>query len=180
MLDKQEAIESIDSFLGEKEIEVLKTLTPDILRMFMSKKIRLDTSYYIRGTRKLLTQFKAFYLASCLKGVVRPKYSLQMITERASLLCNGSTDDIVVDEVLFLYAHKNDIDLGNSETWLAKTIVNDVANRNRKGYVTIILSERDLEGIKASGELKFIRLTGSKKVRNTDGTSISRDSAKFN
>lgn len=160
MIDKKEATESIDSYLGEKEKEVLKTLDKNTLKLFISKKIKPYTSYYVRGTEKLLRQFKAYYLVCCNKEEERLKYGLQMLTERVKLLSGYDlTDNIGVDEILFIYAHKNDMDLGNSETWLAKTIINDVANRNRKGYVTIILSERDLDLVKASGELVPINLS---------------------
>ncbi len=164
MINKKEANESIDSYLGETEKAVLKTLTSPILKLFMSKRLKLNTSYYVRGTKDLLAKFKAFYLATCLKETNRPKYSLQMITDRAQMLFDGSPEDLGADEVLFLYAHKNDRDIGKTEEWLSKTIINDIANRNRKGYVTIILSERDLEAIKSCGELVTINLLTLKGV----------------
>lgn len=174
MLDKQEAKESIDSYLGEKEKEVLKTLTPSVLKLFMSKRIKLDKSYYVRGNRDLLSKFKAFYLASCLKEVNRPKYSMQMISDRAQILSGGAIEELGADEVLFLYAHKVGKDLGKSEEWLAKTIINDIANRNRKGYVTIVLTERSIELIQDCGELIPIYL--NPKQISTNGTTTATKS----
>lgn len=170
MLDKQEAKESIDSYLGEKEKAILATLTPPVLKLFMSKKIKLDKSYYVKGTRSLLNKFKAFYLATCLKETNRPKYSLQMISDRAQMLSGGAVEELGADEVLFLYAHKVGKDLGKSEEWLAKTIINDVANRNRKGYVTIVLTERDIDLIRDCGELTPIYLRLTKVNKNTVNT----------
>lgn len=175
MLDKQEAKESIDSYLGEKEKGVLRTLTPPVLKLFMSKRIKLDVSYYVRGNRDLLSKFKAFYLATCLKETNRPKYSMQMISDRAQMLSSGSTEELGADEVLFLYAHKVGKDIGKSEEWLAKTIINDVANRNRKGYVTVILSERNLDLIQECGELVTISLNTKKLGINKVKKSPSKD-----
>lgn len=182
MLNEKEAKESIDSYLGEKEKEVLKTLSPATLKLFMSKRIKLGTSYYVRGTRELLSQFKAFYLVTCLKEVTRPKYSMQMISDRAQMLSGDSTEELGADEVLFLYAHKNVKGMGRSEEWLAKTIINDAANRNRKGYATIILTERDLKEIKECGEFIPISLltknnrTSTKEETSTEtGAGMSRN-----
>lgn len=178
MIDKQEAKESIDSYLGEKEKEVLRTLTPSVLKLFMSKRIKLDKSYYVRGSRDLLNKFKAFYLATCLKEVNRPKYSLQMISDRAQILSGGAIEELGADEVLFLYAHKVGKDIGKSEEWLAKTIINDIANRNRKGYVTIVLSERSIELIKDCGELIPIFLNPKQVTANNTAVSTKVDAIK--
>ena len=158
MVDKKEVTESIDSYLGEREKEVLKTLTLPTIKMFIKKKVRLNTSYYVYGSRKRLAQFKAFYLLSCLKEPARPKYSLQMISERVKSLFNDSPDDIGVDDILFIYVHKNDTGYGKTDDWVTSTIINDVANRNRKGYVTIVLSERPLPELANCGELKPVYL----------------------
>lgn len=184
MIDKREVAESIDSYLGEREKEVLKTLTPSILKSFMQLRIKLNTSYYVYGTRTLLAQFKAFYLASCLKEVARPKYGMQMITDRAQMLFEDSPEDLGADEVLFLYAHSNNVSTGKSEEWLARTIINDVANRNRKGYTTIILTERELPEIKRCGELIPVSLSSSKKsikriVDEISTADVNDDGSKY-
>ena len=172
MVDKREVTESIDSYLGEEEKAVLRTLSKNTLKLFLSKRIQLGKSYIVRGTPEILKQFKAFYLVSCNKGTTRFKFGSYMMSEYASTLTNGDPNgDLVVDELLFLYAHKNDIDLGNSETWLAKTIVNSVANRNRKGYATVLLTERDLPLIKQSGELEYINLT-TKAIENRNSNTV--------
>ena len=180
MVDKREVTESIDSYLGEEEKAVLRTLSKSTLKLFLSKRIQLGKSYIVRGTPEILKQFKAFYLVSCNKGTIRFKFGSYMMSEYASTLTNGDPNgDLVVDELLFLYAHKNDIDLGNSETWLAKTIVNSVANRNRKGYATVLLTERDLPLIKQSGELEYINLaTQAIENRNGNNARACRDKYK--
>ena len=176
MINRKEAKESIDSYLGEKEKSVLRTIDKETLKLFKNKHIIPNTSYYVRGFKAILEQFKAYYLVNCLKEEIRPKYGLHMITEWASLLSSTSMDDYGADDVLFLYAHKNDIDIGKSEEWLAKTIINDVANRNRKGYATVILTERDLPLIKTCGELTPITL--SKTIRGATQTEEKQSGEK--
>ena len=181
MVDKREIVESIDSYLGEKERDILKTIDKDTLKLFIQQRIKLETSYIVKGSRKLLEQFRAYYLAISNKGVTRLKYGSYMLTEYASQLSNSDmANDLVVDELLFLYAHKNDIDLGNSETWLAKTIVNSIANRNRKNYATIILSERNLPLIEPSGEAKVIDLTLYSKTRAVNNFKSKAIQTSFN
>lgn len=62
MVDKREVTESIDSYLGEEEKAVLRTLSKNTLKLFLSKRIQLGKSYIVRGTPEILKQFKAFYL----------------------------------------------------------------------------------------------------------------------
>jgi len=176
MINRKEAKESIDSYLGEKEKSVLRTVDRETLELFKSKNVLPNKSYYVRGSKRILEQFKSYYLVNCLKEEIRPKYGLHMITEWASLLSSTSMDDYGADDVLFLYAHKNDIDIGKSEEWLAKTIINDVANRNRKGYATVILTERDLPLVKACGELTPITL--SKTIRGSTPVEESKSCEK--
>jgi len=179
MVNKQEVNESIDSYLGETEKNILKTIDKNTLKFFLSKKIKLGVSYIIKGSPEKLKQFKAFYLALCNKGATRLKYGSYMISEYASELTNPElAGDLVVDELMFLYSHKNDIDLGNSETWLAKTIINFVANRNRKGYTTIILTERNLPMIKDSNELNYISLKDLCNANNIKNTITKDNSVK--
>lgn len=158
MLNKEEAIDSIDSYLGDSEKSVLRTLTANTLKLFMKQRIQLNTSYYVRGNEETLKQFKAYYLACCLKQKERLKYGMQMISEHASLLASDSAEDIGVEDILFLYVHKNESGIGKTEEWIIATTLNEVSNRNRKGYTTIILSERPIDQFKDSDELKYINL----------------------
>lgn len=158
MLNKEEAKESIDSYLGEKEKEVLKTLTPSTLKLFMKKQVKPGISYYVRGSKKLLEQFKAYYLAICMKEENRPKYSVQMLTERVNLLMATAVSELVVDDVLFIYVHEHETGTEKMENWVSASIINDATNRNRKGLVTIILSEREMKDIKKCGEFTAVYL----------------------
>jgi len=164
MIDKRDVQESIDSYLGDSEIQILKTIDKRTLALFLSKKVQLNTSYFVRGTEKLLNQFKAYYLVLSNKESIRLKHGKYMISEYAQHLTQQTLDDdIGVEELLFLYSHDNESKLGNSELWLTTTIINEVANRTRKGYTTIILSERSIPDIEKSKEVKVINLLSNNK-----------------
>jgi hypothetical protein len=69
-----------------------------------------------------------------------------------------------------------------AEDWLVETVLNKVANRNRDGLTTVILSEINMPTLESSGELVVINLSGAvvsnrkeyvlKKIK-TEGTSNS-------
>ncbi len=157
MTNQEEIMESIDSYLGESEIATLKTITKDKLKTFYKKGIKLGKSYFVKGDQETLKQFKAFYLVLVNKESNRMKYSYRMLTEYLRTLGEGSIDDIVVDELLFLYSHANELyKTEASVAWVTATILNEVANRNRKQLVTIILSEKGMPELENSSELDVI------------------------
>ena len=170
VVNKKEIEESIDVYLGEQQKEILKTIDFKTLKMFIKAGIKLGTSYFVKGEPQILNQFRAFYLANSTKGKERLKYGSKMIYEYAELLSTpGGKDDIGVDEVLFIYAHKDNIDIGNTDNWLNKTILNEVAHRNLKGYVTIILSERSIEFLEKSGQFTVLNfLTKTYKLNKSE------------
>lgn len=157
VVNKKEIEESIDVYLGEHQKEVLKTIDFQTLKLFIKADIRLNTSYFILGNNKILNQFRAYYLANSAKGKERLKHGSKMISEYASMISSpDGRDDIGVDDVLFIYAHKDNVDIGNTDNWLNQTILNEVVNRKIKGYVTIILSERHIPYLEDSGQLEVL------------------------
>ena len=128
VVNKKEIEDSIDVYLGQQK-EVLKTIDFPTLKMFIKAKIELNTSYFVKGDYKILNQFRAYYLANSAKGKERLKYGSKMISEYASILSSDNKDDLGVDEVLFIYAHKDNVDIGNTDNWLNQTILNEIVNR---------------------------------------------------
>lgn len=157
VVNRKEIIESLDVYLGEQQKEVLKTIDFQTLKMFIKANIELGVSYIVKGNSKVLNQFRAYYIANSAKGKERLKYGSKMISEYASMLASpDSRDDIGVDEVLFIYAHKDNVDIGNTDNWLNQTILNEIVNRKIKGYTTIILSERPIPYLEGSDQLKVL------------------------
>ena len=66
----------------------------------------------------------------------------------------------VDQDLIFLYKNNHEYSFGNSETWLAETTRNKIANRNREGLVTVVLSEIRMPVLEESGELEVINLAG--------------------
>ena len=162
MVNKREVQESIDSYLGDSEKIILKTIDKKTLALFLSKKIKLNTSYFVKGNEKLLKQFKAFYLVLRNKDSVRLKHGKYMLSEYVrnylSITTPSNIDDIEVEELLFLYAHENGSGTDKLDAWMSKAIINEISNRNRKDYTTIILSERSIPEIEKSKEVEVINL----------------------
>lgn len=153
-------------YLGQTNWEFLKKITAGELQLFLKFPISLDKSYIVYGNKDLLNKFKAFYLTRCIKK--RPLYSQYFISEYASTLSTNTKDDYglnVDQDLIFLYRHSHMQTLGNSETWLLETILNKVAERNRDGLVTIILSEQRMSFLEESGEFEVINL--SEVITNT-------------
>lgn len=147
-------------YLGQYNWEFLRKIQESELNLFKKFDINLNKSYIVYGNNDLLNKFKAFYLTRCIKK--RPLYSQYFILEYASSLSTGTKDDYglnIDQDLIFLYRHEHMQTLGNSETWLLETILNKVAERNREGLVTIILSEQKMTFLENSGEFEVINLS---------------------
>lgn len=147
-------------YLGQNNWRFLKKITKSELQLFQKFSIDLNKSYIVYGNKELLNKFKAFYLTRCIKK--RPLYSQYFILEYAGTLSANTKDDYglnVDQDLIFLYRHNHMQTLGNSETWLLETILNKVAERNREGLVTIILSEQRMTFLEESKELDVINLS---------------------
>lgn len=146
-------------YLGQANWDLVKKTSQKELEMFKKKPVDANTSYLVYGNKDLLSKFRAFYLTRCLKK--RPLYEQYLMYDYATELCTNTRDEygINVDlDLVFLYRHKHLLEIGRSEDWLIETILNKVANRNRDGLVTVILSEVHMSALETCGELKVINL----------------------
>lgn len=176
-------------YLGQMNWKLIKETSENELKLFQKIPIDVSKSYIVFGNLSTLSKFRAFYLTRCIKK--RPLYSQYSMYEYASELSSSSKDEYglnVDQDLIFLYRHEHAFSLGNSETWLVETILNKVADRNRDGLVTIILSEMRMPALEESGELEFINLSGkitaqavsnilksSKKDQNVNGEFTDYD-----
>ena len=155
-----ELLEFAEKYLGERNCNFFKKITKDELKLFQKFPIDINKSYLVYGNTELLNKFKAFYLTRCIKK--RPIYSQYFILEYAEALSGNTKDEFglgIDQDLIFLYRHNHMQTLGNSETWLRETILNKVAERNRDGLVTIILSEQRMQTLENCGELAVINLS---------------------
>ena len=151
--------------LNKKEFELFKKFPIDV-----------NKSYLVYGSTDLLEKFKAFYLTRCTKK--RPRYAQFFIREYAETLSGNTKDEfgLGVDfELLFIYRHNHMQTIGNSELWLCETVLNKIAERNRDGYVTILLSEQRMPILEDCGELEVINL--SKVVLNKTIQEVAQEMA---
>ena len=151
--------------LNKKEFELFKKFPIDV-----------NKSYLVYGNTDLLEKFKAFYLTRCTKK--RPRYAQFFIREYAETLSGNTKDEfgLGVDfELLFIYRHNHMQTIGNSELWLCETVLNKIAERNRDGYVTIVLSEQRMPILEDCGELEVINL--SKVVLNKTIQEVAQEMA---
>ena len=164
MTDNLELIKFIRLYLGQTNWEYAKKTSDDDLKLFQkySKDIeKLDRSYLVLGTEELLKKFKAFFLTRCIKK--RPLYAQYSMYDYATELSSVTKDDggLNVDmDLVFLYRHKHQMVTDKAEDWLVETVLNKVANRNRDGLVTVILSEISMPTLETSGELEVVNLSG--------------------
>ena len=179
-----ELLEFTEKYLGEYNWNFFNKITKDELKLFQKFPIDVNQSYLVYGNTELLNKFKAFYLTRCVKK--RPIYSQYFILEYAETLSGNTKDEFglgIDQDLIFLYRHNHMQTLGNSETWLRETILNKIAERNRDGLVTIILSEQRMQTLENCGELSVINL--SKVVLNktiqevTQSISTSLDTNDF-
>lgn len=160
-----ELLEFAEKYLGEHNWSFFKKITKDDFKLFQKFPIDVNKSYLVYGNTELLNKFKAFYLTRCVKK--RPIYSQYFILEYAEALSGNTKDDFglgIDQDLIFLYRHNHMQTLGNSEIWLCEAIINKVAERNRDGLVTVILSEQRMQSLDKCGELEVINL--SKVVKN--------------
>ena len=168
---KEDKDESISIYLGEENLEILKSITPAEYKKFKSFNLEpSNSSYYVKGNRESLLKFKAFFIALC--AYERYSYSTFMLKDYIEGLAEKNDDLSFLAgaerELLFLYLHGESSGTGNSEVWLASATVDKIANRKRNGLVTVVLSERNFPIIEASEDLEVINLTTVKvsKSRN--------------
>ena len=149
-------------YLGPDNWEVMRSTSESELLLFKKFDIDVDKSYYVKGNKSILGKFKSFYLTRCLKK--HPIYYTCSLYEYAEGLSSADKDEFglnVSKDLLFLYMHEHQPSLGNSRIWLTETVIGRVADRNRKGLVTVILSEIGVSEFEKCGEMEVIDLGGS-------------------
>ena len=148
-------------YLGNNNWNYLKKTSKEEFELFKKYDIDLSKSYIVLGSSDLLNKFKAFYLTRCIKR--RPLYDQFYMDVYASQISSTVKDDFglnVDSDLIFLYKNNHSFTFGNSDAWLKETVLNKIANRNRDGLVTIILTEMSLPTLENSGELIPINLAG--------------------
>ncbi len=149
-------------YLGPDNWEFIRKTSKEELLIFQSIDLNTSDSYFVKGNNSLLNKFKAFYLTRCLKK--KPLYTQCSIYEYADGVCSADKDEFglgVAKDLLFLYMHEHISSIGNSRKWLTETVVNRIADRNRIGLVTVILSETKVPEFEECGELKIIDLSSA-------------------
>ena len=162
MTENLELLKFTRLYLGQTNWELIKKTSENELKLFQKTPINLDKSYLVLGTEDLLKKYRAFFLTRCIKK--RPLYAQYSMYDYATELSSGVKDDggLNVDmDLVFLYRHKHQLTIGKSEDWLLETILNKVANRNRDGLVTVILSELRMPLLEECGELEVVNLSGA-------------------
>ena len=163
---KEDVNESIKEYLG-KYTEVLKSLSMEEYKLFqklLPKVARI--AYFVKGDKEILKKFKAFFIAKCV--LERYDYSSIMLKDYIEGLMNKSDNELFVAgvnrELLFLYLHKESSGSGNTDNWVGSTTLDRIVNRERKGLITVIFSERDFPQIEKSDEVRIIDLGGAAKA----------------
>ena len=183
MTENLELLKFTRLYLGQSNWELIKKTSESELKLFQKYPIELDKSYLVLGTEDLLKKYRAFFLTRCIKK--RPLYAQYSMYDYATELSSITKDDggLNVDmDLVFLYRHKHQMVTDKAEDWLVETTLNKIANRNRDGLVTVVLSEISMPTLESSGELVVVNLSGAvtgerkeyvlKKIK-TEGTSNS-------
>ena len=164
-ITKEDSDESIASYLGEDNLKYLKSITKEEYELFISLNINTKKSYFVKGTTKLLKKFRAYFIALC--SIQRYSYSTVMLKEYVVGLSDKDDDLSSImgaEELLFMYLHGESSGVGGTDAWIGATAVDRIANRKRKGLVTVVLSERSFPYIENSREVKVIDLGGAIKA----------------
>ena len=181
---KEDVTESIREYLGDDNCKILKSITLEEYNMFTSFKASPTKSYFVKGIASKLKKFQVYFIALCSQK--RYSYSTFMMKDYVSGLAER-TDDLTFlmgadKELLFLYLHGETSGIGNTDAWLGYSALDKIANRNRKGLVTVVLSERDFPLLEGSNELENLNLGGAVTAQTVEvavskvkGSSVSPD-----
>lgn len=151
----RDTIEWYKNYL-EKYFSTFKTLTKSDLEEFRKLDIDASKSYYAFSKSEIrLNKFICYYLILRYSRFV--EYTFY---EYASDLCDDEAE-IIEPELLILFSHQHGIDIGKTENWLYKTILNKVANRHRRNLRNIIITKRHYPELQNSGEFETIDLDSS-------------------
>lgn len=168
MTDDSELRAEISAYLGEKRTKILDHLSHAEWEDFKSKNIDTKKSYFVKGSRPKLKKFEAYFLFLC--AYAKPLYKKYLFEEYARILSAPVTEDLNEDEIgidrelVILHIHDVQMGIGNTTGFYTVTVLNKIANRNRQGNKTLVLSERDFPVFQNTTELNYIDLGGSSAV----------------
>lgn len=164
--------EDMKGYLGEYDWNIYSNeISKKEFKFFKEFPINVLKSYLVLGknNHKLLDKFKAYYLTRRYSEIREKNlkrstpYEFDMLSYAKVLSSNTKEEYDLADtsqaELVFLYRHAHSSISEYSEAWLQNTILNKVAERNRDGLVTIILSEQHMLTLENSGEFEVINLS---------------------
>ena len=158
--------DEIAAYLGTDRTKILDNFKDDDWKKFQGLHVNPKCSYFVKGSPKRLKKFEAYFLFLC--AYKKPLYNRYLIEEYKDILTapmkanSEELDEIGSDrELIFLYMHNVEMGVGNTTGFVTVTILNKIANRNRQGNVTVVLSERDFPAFQNTAELKVIDLGGA-------------------
>ena len=161
MKDKKELTKQILLYLGKENAKWLLERTEKEKKLLNGLNLNLKKSYIVYGNKDILSKFKAHYLAINVKS--HCTYGQYYVDEYVNSITSPTKDDYglnIDQDLVFIYVHEYSIStIGNTELWITGVILNKVANRNRSGLVTIILSEARIPLLDKSSELEVINLS---------------------
>lgn len=165
----------IESYLGEDNLKLIKSLTKEELTKFKNYKISPNQSYFVKGNKEKLDKFMAYFLTKCVYN--RPSYMKIMLKEYVEGYLDRHDEGTFLlgadKQLLFLYLHKEVSGIGNTDAWIGTSTLDKVANRNRKGLITVILSERAFDILEESSEFKVIQLGGASTTKSVERVAKS-------
>lgn len=164
----QEYLENdFDRYVGSKVKKILSKTTLEQMNFFESHLKSIKGAYFVKGSRKLLKKFQAYFIARCVTKAY--SYSTFMLKKFIEELADNTNDELFLagasKDVLFLYLHGEVSGIGNTDNWISSTTIDTVANRSRKGLITVVLSEREFPSIENSKEFKVINIGGAEKAK---------------
>lgn len=169
-ITKETLEEEFKAYVKESNVKILNKLTTKECDILESLITSTKGAYFVKGSRKSLKRFRAYFIAKCLFN--KPRYATFMLKEYIEGLSEKNDDETFISgsekELLFLHLHGEASGTGGTDNWIALATIDRVANRKRKGLTTVILSERDFPLMEGSKEFKVIDLGGSRKAINTE------------
>ena len=163
---KETLEEEFKAYVKEENVKILNKLTLKECEILESLITSTKGSYFVKGSRKSLKRFRAYFIAKCLFN--KPRYATFMLKDYIEGLAEKNDDETFLAgserELLFLHIHRESSGVGNTDSWMALATIDKVANRKRKGLTTVVLSEREFPLMEGSKEFKVIDLGGARKA----------------
>lgn len=169
MVDNSDLRAEISAYLGKVRTGILDMFSKQDWDLFEGLNINPKKSYFVKGSKAKLKKFEAYFLFLCAYN--KPLHKSYLFEEYARILSapvnseNNDLDEVGVDrELVILYLHDVQMGIGNTTGWITVTVLNKIANRNRQGNVTLVLSERDFIPLQNTTELEYVNLGGATSI----------------